>query len=1206
MTIHEQFTKCYPVTKTLRFSLIPQYETMENVKKYGIIDEDEEKIKNYEKVKPIFDKCHRMFIEESLSGVSLDWGKLAHSLDGDDDNSKDGLDKVQKEYCKNISKAFKNDNKDLLVPDKLISAASKPEKNKNKYIEALTIEEKEIIKSFDKFATYFEGYRQTRDNIYAEEGVTSIANRVVVENFTKFYNNCHLYEKLPDTIKNQLNDSLMPFLNGLDVSSIFSIDYYNNLLTQTGIESFNNLLGGMAIDEKTKIQGLNEICNLEYQKGTITRKVIFAPLYKQILSETSSLSFLPSQFESDIELLDALVSYDNTFDETFESDFATFIEMFESESFDASKVYVDKKQVSSLSIIVFGDWAELSYQLSKKGLNKTIYSLDELFGSETDCLDKYILCLKEKYNDFTSRRVSVHNHGSKIENYNEIKAYLDSVLELEHTFKIFDKKETLKLDEDFYNKFDDVYDKIIKVIPLYNKVRNYATKKPYSTEKIKLNFGNSTLASGWDQSKEFDNNTLLFEKNGEYFLGIYNSKNKQRINESVTPIDNGYRKMIYKLLPGPNKMLPKVFFSKKGREKYGTNKYIDEGYAAGKHKKGENFDLDFCHDLIDYFKLCISKNESWSAFNFKFSDTETYNDMSDFYNEVSEQGYKISFSYVSNEDMLEMVSSGKMFLFKIYNKDFSKYSTGNKNLYSLNRVHLFSDENLDSGLINLNGEAELFFRHASIENPFVHAEGSILLNKLDKNNNRISDDDYQAIMDEISAGASLEQLVNDYPEYSFRKAPHAITKDKRYTKDQFNFHVSITLNSRGTSLSDRAKDFNGKLNEILSSDKDVNIIGIDRGERNLLYVSCIDQKGNIIEQKSLNVINNVDYLDKLKQIARQRDESRKNWTTIGNIKEMKQGYLSLVIHEITSMMIKYNAILVLEDLNSGFKNNRKHIEQQIYQNFEVALISKLNYLAFKDVDPNEIGGINVAYQLSPKTDNYQDIRKQTGFVLYVPAAYTSKIDFKTGFVNLFTRDYLKYSSVNNAKDFISRFDDIRFNKEENYFEFEFDYSNFELNKKDYQNHWAMCSYGNDRIVYSKQDKKYKYVNVTEELIKLFDGNNIDYTSNLKEQILGIEENGKSFFSSLLYLINTLLMLRYEDEDNDFILSPIKNEDGYFYDTRYSHGNEPVDGDANGAYHIALEGLRLISNIKDNKIGYDAKGMQTLNWLTFVQEAKYKK
>ena len=84
------------------------------------------------------------------------------------------------------------------------------------------------------------------------------------------------------------------------------------------------------------------------------------------------------------------------------------------------------------------------------------------------------------------------------------------------------------------------------------------------------------------------------------------------------------------------------------------------------------------------------------------------------------------------------------------------------------------------------------------------------------------------------------------------------------------------------------------------------------------YVSVIDTCGNIVEQKSFNIVNGYDYQIKLKQQEWARQIARKEWKEIGKIKEIKEGYLSLVIHEISKMVIKYNAIIAMEDLSYGF------------------------------------------------------------------------------------------------------------------------------------------------------------------------------------------------------------------------------------------------------------------------------------------------
>lgn len=125
---------------------------------------------------------------------------------------------------------------------------------------------------------------------------------------------------------------------------------------------------------------------------------------------------------------------------------------------------------------------------------------------------------------------------------------------------------------------------------------------------------------------------------------------------------------------------------------------------------------------------------------------------------------------------------------------------------------------------------------------------------------------------------------------------------------------------------------------------DVNVIGIDRGERNLIYLTVINSQGKILEQYSLNEIINeyngitykTDYHKLLDVKEKEREEARESWKTVENIKELKEGYISQVIHKIVTLMEKYNAIIVIEDLNKGFKNSRIKVEKQVYQNLKNA------------------------------------------------------------------------------------------------------------------------------------------------------------------------------------------------------------------------------------------------------------------------------
>lgn len=166
------------------------------------------------------------------------------------------------------------------------------------------------------------------------------------------------------------------------------------------------------------------------------------------------------------------------------------------------------------------------------------------------------------------------------------------------------------------------------------------------------------------------------------------------------------------------------------------------------------------------------------------------------------------------------------------------------------------------------------------------------------------------------------------------------------------------------------------------------------------------------------------YNDLLAARAFDRDFARKNWQTIGNIKNLKDGYISQVVHEITKLALEHNALIILENLNGGFKNARKKIEKSVYQKLELALAKKLNFVVEKDALDGAPGSVERAYQLTPAVNNFSDIEKaqQFGIMLYTRANYTSQTDPKTGWRKSI---YLKKGKEEDIKDrILEAFDDF--------------------------------------------------------------------------------------------------------------------------------------------------------------------------------------
>ncbi|MCB0803764.1 MAG: type V CRISPR-associated protein Cas12a/Cpf1, partial [Flavobacteriales bacterium] len=402
------------------------------------------------------------------------------------------------------------------------------------------------------------------------------------------------------------------------------------------------------------------------------------------------------------------------------------------------------------------------------------------------------------------------------------------------------------------------------------------------------------------------------------------------------------------------------------------------------------------------------------------------------------------------------------------------------------------------------------------------------------------------------------------------------------------------------------------------------IIGIDRGERHLLYLTLIDSKGKIKRQMSLNDIiseykaadgKNVKvvtaYRELLDTKEKERDEARKSWGSIEQIKDLKEGYLSQIVHQIAKMVVQYNAIVVLEDLNMGFKRGRQKVEKQVYQKFEKMLIDKLNYLVFKEKEMTEAGGILKAYQLTNKFQSFKKMSKQNGILFFVPAHFTSKIDPVTGFVSFF---YNRYESVEKSVKFFRLFDSISYNKTKDWFEFDVDYNKFTERAKNSKSQWKLCSYGQRIETFRNPDKNNNWdsrsVGLTAAFKELLNAYGIDYmASDILSEIAN--QDSKEFHQPFMHLFRLMVQMRNSQSGTevDYLQSPVapffnseeqqllgKTEDGSW------KAPLPVDSDGNGAYNIARKGMWIMQRIKQAKKSdkVDLK-MTNDDWLQFVQK-----
>ena len=273
------------------------------------------------------------------------------------------------------------------------------------------------------------------------------------------------------------------------------------------------------------------------------------------------------------------------------------------------------------------------------------------------------------------------------------------------------------------------------------------------------------------------------------------------------------------------------------------------------------------------------------------------------------------------------------------------------------------------------------------------------------------------------------------------------------------------------------------------------------------------------------------------------------------------------------------------------------------------LIDKLNYFVDKHANPLECGGLLKAYQLTSKFESFQKLRaaKQSGFLFYVPAWNTSKIDPVTGFVNLLDT---RYKNIESAKEFFGKFQSIRYNADKNWFEFDLDYTHFGKKAEGTRTHWTLCTQGNRIKTWRNPEKNLQWDNqeieLTENFKELFAKYQIDITDNLKEQIC--KQETKDFYEGLLSLLKLTLQMRNSKTGTevDYLISPIADEEGCFYDSRICGKSLPENADANGAFNIARKGLMLVRQIKEtNDLSTLKFDISNKSWLQFAQTKPYK-
>ncbi len=1246
-----QFTHRYALSKTLRFELVPQGETKRSLK--AVFEEDKRVEENYLKAKVRFDELHRIFVAEALTSDrvnGIDLNKFANAYSSLIATAKKDQTKEQKSLCAKEKKVLLrgivglfdtmgNEWKTKYEGMDVVGRTGKQKKIKflSKGHEMLTDEavlniliaqfpdETEVFSAFFGFFTYFGRFNETRENFYKSDGTSTAVATRVVENLEKFLRNKRIVESEYGKVKSETG------FTDIEFAGLTEVEKYRNCFLQTGIDAYNAVLGGSTELEHSVNKKVNE-----YRQKTGNKISFLAKLHNQILSDKDVFEMLV--IKDDVQLVERLKVF-AVENEAYCAKMSVLIRDAltnpQKGGYEWSKIYFSSGAINTISSKFFTNWSVLKGALldavgtekaegkelpdyislqqvqdaldvnevnkSKKAseLFKTeilkhvsfsesaghftnfvtvlLCELDARIGESAAHLEELKKDLFWKTNVLSQKRKEKEDEGTV--QINRITTYLNACRDVHRMIKYFatENRREWKEPEDgndpkFYDVYAEEYAKDM-FFPLYNAARNYLTQKPSDENKVKLNFQCGTLLSGWDKNKEQEKLGIILRKDGAYYLAIMRKQFSDMLDEKKHPEayvteSDVYSKMEYKLFPDPKRMIPKVAFAETNKKAFGWTPEIQavkDEYAAFQESKKEDqsswknqFDKNKTTKLITYYQNCLVKGGYQETFGLTWKKPEEYSGIGEFNDHIAQQNYKVKFVLVSTEYVDERVAKGEMYLFKIKSKDFADGSTGTKNVHSLYFLQLFNEANLSQipTVVQLAGNAEVFYREASIE-----------------------------------------------PEKEHRHFPRDITKFKRFTEDKVFFHVPIKINA-GTDAVRGQYQFNKVLNTELIAKRvgDFCIIGIDRGEKHLAYYSVINQKGEIIEEGSLNKINGINYHTLLDVKEKERTANRQSWLPVRQIKDLKRGYVSHAVKKICDLAIQHNAIIVLENLNMRFKQIRSGIEKSVYQQLEKQLIDKLGYMVFKDRDELVAGGVLKGYQLAAPFESFKDLGHQTGIVFYTEATYTSTTDPITGFrKNVYFSNMVTKDKFEKA---IKAFDAIGWDEKKQSYFFTYDPAKFLDGKKEknktVSRTWKVYA-DVPRIRRERGDNgvwRAFDVNPNELLVRLFDLYGFENVkaadmkavieTKIKEGALHVHKEidgrERNFTQSFIYIFNLILQLRNTDTETarDYIASPVAP----FFATAdapkpNSCGVNLANGDSLGAYNIARKGIITINRIKDN-------------------------
>lgn len=883
----KELTGLYSLTKTIGVELKPVGKTQELIEAKKLIERDDQRAEDYKIVKDIIDRYHKDFIDKCLNCVKIKKDDLEKYVSLAENSNRDAedFDNIKTKMRNQITEAFrKNSLFTNLFKKNLIK----------EYLPAfVSEEEKSVVNKFSKFTTYFDAFNDNRKNLYSGDAKSgTIAYRLIHENLPIFLDNIASFNAISGTGVNEcfsgIETEFTDTLEGKRLTELSQIDFFNNTLTQKKIDNYNYIVGAV-----------NKAVNLYTQQHKTVRVPLLKTLHKMILSERVTPSWLPERFESDEEMLTAIKETYESLKDVLVGDNDDSLRnlLLNIDNFDLEHIYIaNDSGLTSISQQIFGYYdtytLAIKDQLQRENPNLYDERIDKLYKKEGSFSIAYLnrlvdtkehITINEYYrllgsycreegkrkDDFFKQIYSAYSdmlylfsaeHGEIAQSDSDT-AVVQKLLEAYKGLQRFIKPllghgDEADKDNEFDAKLRKVWDELDIITPLYDKVRNWLSRKIYNPEKIKLYFeNNGKLLSGWsDNQTKSDNGTqyggYIFRKKNEigeydFYLGISADAKLFRHDATIVYEDGMYERFDYYHLK-PTTLLGKSYIGNYGEDSKAvlsafnaaiTKLHLEKKLVPKDNEKVPTYLKRLKQKYANFYQILMNDVNVVDAYKSMKQHilatlaslirvpaaielaAQTDLDIDELIDEIMNLPSE-SFGYfpVATAAIEEANKREKkpLFLFKMSNKDLSyaaksseglRKSRGTENLHTMYLKALLG---MTQNVFSI-GSGMVFFRHKTkglAETTARHKANEFIANK---------------------------NKLNDKKKSIFA---YEIVKNKRFTVDKYLFKLSVKLNY--SQPNNHKIDVNSEVREIISNGGIKHIIGIDRGERNLLYLSLIN------------------------------------------------------------------------------------------------------------------------------------------------------------------------------------------------------------------------------------------------------------------------------------------------------------------------------------------------------------------------------